>query len=184
MKFTGVAALIFASVALAQAVTEFTDGQPQAPTSSAYTNPFTSYLTETNSEGVVTGMPSVVTSMPTSIPAVVTSMPAVETSVGVAATFVSGSPGIPAVPTTAVVPIVSPPVISSGFATVPAGSNSTVTTASPSASGTASTTGTPSASGSSSAAPATSSTPASAAVSMVQPALGLGLVAAIFAALL
>jgi hypothetical protein len=66
-------------------ITQISDGQIQAPTdaipsgpgpeiistSLPYDNPFTSYLTETNSLGVITGMPSVVTSQP----AVVTSQP-------------------------------------------------------------------------------------------------------------
>ena len=81
-------------------VSEYPDGQPQAPTatasspsdfssssltasttaiswpisSSSYDNPFTIYTTMTNSLGVITGMPSVWTSQP-SQPAVVTSQP-------------------------------------------------------------------------------------------------------------
>lgn len=72
------------------AVSEYSDGQPQAPTGSAsswspttevawsgtssYDNPFTVYTSMTNSLGVITGMPSVVTSQP-SQPALVTSQP-------------------------------------------------------------------------------------------------------------
>ena len=81
------------------AISQIPDGQPQAPAtswpsgstsqfwsslpgatvishpSSSYENPFTIYTTETNSLGVITGMPSVVTSQP----AVVTSQPATPT---------------------------------------------------------------------------------------------------------
>ena len=68
------------------AVSQITDGQIQAPTSTdlptgpgpviistslpsdtAYTNPFASYLSQTDSMGVVTGMPSVVTSQPAAV---------------------------------------------------------------------------------------------------------------------
>lgn len=78
------------------AISQIPDGQPPAPAStwpsgstsqfwsslpgatvpsypsSSYENPFTIYTTQTNSLGVITGMPSVVTSQP----AVVTSQPA------------------------------------------------------------------------------------------------------------
>ncbi|KAJ9609746.1 hypothetical protein H2200_006074 [Cladophialophora chaetospira] len=78
------------------AISEYYDGQPQAgsyPTdpssswwastttdslwqsTSSYENPFTVYTSQTNSLGVITGMPAVVTSQPTQ-PAVVTSQPA------------------------------------------------------------------------------------------------------------
>ncbi|KAJ9632853.1 hypothetical protein H2204_007583 [Knufia peltigerae] len=55
-------------------VSQISDGQIQATatTMSSYENPFTMYTTETNSLGVITGMPSVVTSQPS----VVTSQPA------------------------------------------------------------------------------------------------------------
>ena len=76
------------------AVSEYPDGQPQAPpatvssawptysasigwpvtSSTPYENPFTIYTTMTNSLGVITGMPAVWTSQP-SQPAVVTSQP-------------------------------------------------------------------------------------------------------------
>ncbi|EXJ58520.1 hypothetical protein A1O7_05946 [Cladophialophora yegresii CBS 114405] len=68
------------------AVSEYPDGQPQAPptaavassssvpSTSSYENPFTIYTSMTNSLGVITGMPSVVTSQPTQ-PAVITSQP-------------------------------------------------------------------------------------------------------------
>jgi len=75
------------STVTVQPVTQIADGQVQAPqalngttTTAAYTNPFTSYTTQTDSLGVITGMPSVVTSQPaviTSQPAVVTSQPSV-----------------------------------------------------------------------------------------------------------
>ena len=87
-------AAAFASVALAQGtstvqvVTEFPDGQPQAPGSAtsaspapmsmSYTNPFTSLTSLTSSVGVVTGMPSVATSQPSVVisqPSIATSMP-------------------------------------------------------------------------------------------------------------
>ena len=65
-------------------VSQIPDGQPQAPinatsvpvvetpfvsstTTVPYENPFTSYLSMTNSVGVVTGMPSVVTSQPSAV---------------------------------------------------------------------------------------------------------------------
>ena len=72
----------FAQVATVNAISQISDGQPQAPTgvpaaastsSAPYTNGFTSFTTQTNSLGVITGMPSVVTSQP----AVVTSQPSV-----------------------------------------------------------------------------------------------------------
>ena len=59
-------------------VSQISDGQIQAPTGTAsttstapYENPFTSYTTQTDSLGVITGQPSVVTSQPE----VVTSQP-------------------------------------------------------------------------------------------------------------
>ncbi|KAL6251017.1 hypothetical protein RBB50_001225 [Rhinocladiella similis] len=56
-------------------VSQISDGQVQAPpataSTSSYENPFTIYTTQTNSLGVITGMPSVVTSQPS----VVTSQP-------------------------------------------------------------------------------------------------------------
>lgn len=68
------------------AMSQISDGQPQAPyntavsgssvswptSSGSYENPFTIYTTQTNSLGVITGMPSVVTSQPS----VITSQPA------------------------------------------------------------------------------------------------------------
>lgn len=48
------------------------------PTTVPYTNGFTSYLTETNSLGVVTGMPEVATAQ-SALPPAVTSQPAVAT---------------------------------------------------------------------------------------------------------
>jgi len=63
------------------AISQIPDGQVQAPTdsstdsmlsSSSYENPFTVYTTQTNSLGVITGMPSVWTSQPSAV----TSQPA------------------------------------------------------------------------------------------------------------
>jgi hypothetical protein len=67
------------------AISQLSDGQVQAPTdsstdssllasssTSSYENPFTIYTTQTNSLGVITGMPSVVTSQPSAV----TSQPA------------------------------------------------------------------------------------------------------------
>ena len=81
--------LALATAALAQStvnpVSQIADGQPQAPTgvpsgpgpeiistalpteTTPYTNAFTSYLSMTDSLGVVTGMPSVVTSQPAAV---------------------------------------------------------------------------------------------------------------------
>jgi hypothetical protein len=83
MQTTSLLLALFGSTAFCQVVTtngisQISDGQIQAPattttSSPPYTNPFTSYTTETNSLGIITGMPSVVTSMP----AVVTSQPSV-----------------------------------------------------------------------------------------------------------
>ncbi|MCJ1245046.1 hypothetical protein MMC30_002247 [Trapelia coarctata] len=158
-------AAAFAAVAFAApAVSEFTDGQPQVvttTTTSPYTNPFTSFITQTNSQGVITGMPSVVTSQPsviTSQPAAVTTQPAVVTSP-------AGAP--------------APSVATPHFSSV-VGSNTTVTTSSPKTSGTGSSTP----SGTASAAAGATTTAASGATSVVKPALGLGLVGALFAALL
>ncbi|MCJ1395032.1 hypothetical protein MMC18_007913 [Xylographa bjoerkii] len=160
-------------------VSEFTDGQPQETTASSYSNALTSLLSLTNSLGVVTGMPPVATSMPaviTSMPAVATSMPTLATSQTVAATFVSGSPGIP-VPVTTVAPVVPAPA-SSGFMSAPVvGMNTTVTSASLSTVSVA-------ISSTAAAAGSTTSAPSGSAAGMIQPALGLGLVAGIFAALL
>ena len=80
------ASAVAQSTITANPVSEFSDGQPQAPTgapsvvssatpmvisSSSYNNPMSSYMTETNSQGVVTGMPAVITSQPS----VITSQP-------------------------------------------------------------------------------------------------------------
>ena len=206
-----------AAAVAAPAVSEFTDGQPQAVTASTssfvsldsissvlvsastnlcgresspshsitfhhfnlanssppQTNPFTSFLTETNSLGVVTGQPSVVTSQPavvTSQPAAITTQPAAVTTQPAAAT------SVPAVVTSPAVPIVSPH-ISSGLTSL-AGANATVTTA------TLSTTAVVLSTQSSAAAASATTSPAKGAGVMVRPAVGLGLVGAIFAALL
>jgi len=159
------AAAFVAYAAAAPAVSEYTDGQPQVTstltTTSPYTNAFTSYLTETNSLGVVTGQPSVITSQPsvvTSQPAVVTSQPAVVT-------------------TKPTVPGVSVGTISSAAG---AGKNTTVTTSSPKTTTVLSTTP----SGTVTAAAGATTTAATAAGSMIKPAVGLGLVGAIFGMLL
>jgi hypothetical protein len=83
-----------AAVTTVPAISQISDGQPQAPTATwsaaseswssaasewtsgtaSYENPFTIYTTQTNSLGVITGMPSVWTSQP-SQPPLVTSQP-------------------------------------------------------------------------------------------------------------
>ncbi|KAI0145172.1 hypothetical protein GGR57DRAFT_481014 [Xylariaceae sp. FL1272] len=54
-----------------------------------YSNPATTLLTQTNSDGVITGLPS---SLPTSQPSVVTSQPSVVTSMPDVATIPAGLP--------------------------------------------------------------------------------------------
>ncbi|KAF2706553.1 hypothetical protein K504DRAFT_384751 [Pleomassaria siparia CBS 279.74] len=61
--------------------------------SSVDAHPQTTYLTQTNSLGVVTGMPAVVTSQPL-IPSQALTQPGVATSVGVAATIPDLGPGL------------------------------------------------------------------------------------------
>lgn len=86
-------ASLVASQSTVDAVSQVGDGQiqapteqvsepaPSVPTSAPYSNPFTIYLTETDSWGVITGMPAVATSQPEVVtsqptqPAVVTSQP-------------------------------------------------------------------------------------------------------------
>lgn len=83
--------LSFAALALAQSTSlapaVSTSGQVQ---SSAVNNPST-FLTQTNSLGVVTGQPMAVTTQPLAV----TTQPTVVTSQTQAATFVPGQPGIP-----------------------------------------------------------------------------------------
>ena len=152
------------------------------------TNPFTSYVTETNSQGVITGHPKVstsqvaaVTSQPsviTSEPTVITSEPTVITSEAVAAT----SPAGPAV----IVTSTFATAIGTGVAPV-SGSNTTVSTQSvPSsatkASGSSGATGV--AAGTSGSSTAAATTASHAGAGMVQPVLGLGFAGAMFAAFL
>jgi hypothetical protein len=73
---------IFAIAALAQDSSSSIDAFPQ-----------TSRLTETNSLGVVTGMPGAATSIPAQ-PSVITSQPAVATSVGLPAGIPAVGPGL------------------------------------------------------------------------------------------
>jgi len=75
-----VSAPIFAIMALAQSDSSAT---PSAVSTASYDNPFTSYLTQTNSLGAVTGEPAVVTTQP----AVVTTQPAVVTTQPLPATL-------------------------------------------------------------------------------------------------
>lgn len=70
-----ISAPIFAIAALAQSDSSAT---PSATSTVSNDNPFTSYLTQTNSLGVITGQPAVVTTQPdvvTTQPAVVTTQP-------------------------------------------------------------------------------------------------------------
>lgn len=60
------------------ATSVWTGPQASSAPGASYTNPFTSYLTQTNSMGVVTGMPSVWTSQPAAAtwqPKVITTQP-------------------------------------------------------------------------------------------------------------
>jgi hypothetical protein len=59
-------------------VVDLSSGSTTVQTTVPYTNGFTSYLTQTNSLGVVTGMPEVATAQ-SALPTVVTSQPAVAT---------------------------------------------------------------------------------------------------------
>lgn len=182
---------------LAQVI-EASSGSTTVSTTVPYTNGFTSYLTETNSLGVVTGMPSVVTSQP-SQPAAVTaqsSLPTGVTTQPVVATIPAGLPsGTNTVvlnisssltsflvsvgsSTTAVIGDASVSIAAATNATGTAASGSTATGSGSSASGSA-------ASGSNTASSSSSSSTSNAAVGNVQVAsaglIGLG---ALFAALL
>jgi hypothetical protein len=171
--------LTLAAVAMAQV------SEPSSIPS--YTNPMTSFLTQTNSLGVVTGQPkpdlNVVTSQPlpvTTQPALVTSQPPVETSP-------AGS-NIVSVPTAAPYPTSA---VSSGYSSS-MGTNATFTSGSPSASSTGASETSSEASSSAtatddSAATTTGSaapTASTGAAALFQPALGLGVAGAIFAAFL
>jgi len=82
-----ISAPIFAIAALAQS-----DSSAISSSSYSYDNPFTSYLTQTNSLGVITGQPAPATSIPTQ-PGVVTTQPAVVTSQPLPATLPALSSG-------------------------------------------------------------------------------------------
>ncbi|RWA09148.1 hypothetical protein EKO27_g5940 [Xylaria grammica] len=101
-SFAFLAAPLLASVALAQDDSEhttvltigFTNSAGEAVTATTtyvyqYSNPATTLLTQTNSDGIITGLPS---EAETSQPAVVTSQPAVVTSIPGVATIPAGLP--------------------------------------------------------------------------------------------
>jgi len=173
-------ALVFVAMAAAVAAQD---------SSASYTNPFTSYLTQTNSVGVVTGHPPVNTDVNTDVftsePSVITSQPAVATSP-------AGTP--------TAIPTLSKAAGSAPLATGNSGSgssgNSTVSTGSlkPSGSSGASGAGSSGAStrnsdvGGSGSTPTatasgsgTSSTGGSSGAGALEPVLGLGLAGAAFA---
>ncbi|KAI0802235.1 hypothetical protein F5Y07DRAFT_381050 [Xylaria sp. FL0933] len=106
-SFAFLAAPLLASVALAQSSDDsehttvltigFTNSVGSAVTAVTtytyqYSNPVTTLLTQTNSEGIITGLPSSGPDAETSQPAVVTSQPAVVTSIPAVATIPAGLP--------------------------------------------------------------------------------------------
>lgn len=173
-------------VAMAAAVSAQSTTYP-----SGYVNPFTTYLSETNSLGVVTGMPPVNTDVNTDVatsePSVVTSQPAVATSP-------AGTPSV--------IPTLSTHAGSAPLATGSSG-NGTSSTNGTVASGTlkssskgskASSTATSasnsnsnvggSGSSSNTASSSSSSSTGKSSAGMLEPAVGLGLAGALFAAFL
>ncbi|KAI0436838.1 hypothetical protein F4803DRAFT_200320 [Xylaria telfairii] len=101
-SFAFLAAPLLASVALAQDDSEhttvltigYTNSAGEAVTGTTtytyhYSNPATTLLTQTNSDGIITGLPG---AAETSQPAVVTSQPAVVTSIPDVATIPAGLP--------------------------------------------------------------------------------------------
>ncbi|KAK5624400.1 hypothetical protein RRF57_000116 [Xylaria bambusicola] len=101
-SFALLAAPLLAGVALAQddnlhttvLTIGFTNSAGEAATATTtyiyeYSNPVTTLLTQTNSDGIITGLPS---NAETSQPAVVTSQPAVVTSIPDVATIPAGLP--------------------------------------------------------------------------------------------
>ncbi|KAI0974217.1 hypothetical protein F4678DRAFT_403007 [Xylaria arbuscula] len=104
-SFALLAAPLLASVALAQDDSEhttvltigFTNSVGSAVTAVTtytylYSNPVTTLLTQTNSDGIITGLPSSGPDAETSQPAVETSQPAVVTSIPDVATIPAGLP--------------------------------------------------------------------------------------------
>ncbi|KAI1308588.1 hypothetical protein F5Y03DRAFT_92416 [Xylaria venustula] len=104
-SFAFLAAPLLASVALAQDDSEhttvltigFTNSVGSAVTAVTtytyqYSNPVTTLLTQTNSDGIITGLPSSGPDAVTSQPAVETSQPAVVTSIPDVATIPAGLP--------------------------------------------------------------------------------------------
>ncbi|KAI4214465.1 MAG: hypothetical protein LQ351_002882 [Letrouitia transgressa] len=175
----------------------------QSSDSAAYTNPFTSFLTQTNANGVITGQPLPATSQvgaATSQPEVVTTQPDVVTSVPTAlptsVPVPTGPQGIPgAANGTTLVPVGTGGSGSSasgtgsgsgsgGNSTVPAGTRTQTgggagsTGGATGGSGGSEPTGTGSSSGGES-----SPSPTNAAM-VLQPVFGLGFAGALFAALL
>ncbi|KAI0555823.1 hypothetical protein F4679DRAFT_519993 [Xylaria curta] len=104
-SFAFLATSLLAGVALAQDDSEHTTTLTIGFTNSAgsaittvttytyqYSNPVTTLLTQTNSEGIITGLPNSGASVVTSQPSVVTSQPAVVTSMPPVATIPAGLP--------------------------------------------------------------------------------------------
>ncbi|KAL9046155.1 MAG: hypothetical protein Q9214_000940 [Letrouitia sp. 1 TL-2023] len=171
----------------------------QSSDSAAYTNPFTSYLSQTNANGVVTGQPVPATSQVgavTSQPEVVTTQPAVVTSVPTSVPIPTGPQGIPgAANGTTLVPVgtggsgSSPSGTGSGAgsggnSTVPAGTRTQTGGGAGSTGGSTggSGSGEPTGAGSSQGG-ASSPSPTNAAMAL-EPFFGLGFAGALFAALL
>ncbi|TRX94677.1 hypothetical protein FHL15_004449 [Xylaria flabelliformis] len=104
-SFAFLAAPLLAGVALAQDDSQhtttltigFTNSAGEAVTTVTtytyqYSNPVTTLLTQTNSDGIITGLPSTGPAVVTSQPSVVTSQPAVVTSMPAVATIPAGLP--------------------------------------------------------------------------------------------
>ncbi|KAI3324017.1 hypothetical protein HD806DRAFT_81330 [Xylariaceae sp. AK1471] len=191
-SFAFLAAPLLAGVALAQDDSQhtttltigFTNSAGEAVTTVTtytyqYSNPVTTLLTQTNSDGIITGLPSSGPAAETSQPSVVTSQPAVVTSIPAVATIPAGLP----TGTTAIIQGNSSFVISVGPSTTVV--LTSTSTASDDASNTGGSTPTdgsnPSSSGSSGSSP--TETPGAAA-GLVPASFGLVSFGALIAALL
>ena len=155
-----------------------------------YSNPITALLTETNSDGIITG--NAVSYLVTAQPAVVTSQPAVETSQPAAETSQPPVATIPAGLAPGTYTIVMPAATGNGATsfTVSVGSSTTVvvspTPTSASSTGAAAGAGTGSSSGSGTATGASASASSShnAALGLAPASLGLLSLGSLFAALI
>lgn len=175
MQYSIILAAAFAAAVSAQ------DASASASTTSTstppYSNPNTQYLTQTNSVGVVTGMPSVVTSQPAGGVAI-TTQPAVVTTQPILATIPAGlSTGLNTIPYGNTTVTVS---MSGSITSIISASKTTAT----SGSGAAASGSGASASGSGTATGASSSSSAGAGAHIKAGGAALGFAGAMFAAFL